>query len=121
MKPFEKYKYNLYKKFNHELTLEEFNKFKEYYLKTNILPDKYLNINCEKCKKCYLCYNCVKCYNCNNCIKCDNCKSSTKLVDCINCYDCNDCDNCNDCNCCVNCNNYIKYNNQINIKLKYKF
>jgi len=47
MKHFEYYNKFIYKKFNHELTLEEFNKIKNYYLQINILPNKYLNINCK--------------------------------------------------------------------------
>ena len=33
------------------------------YVKSNIIPDDYLNINCENCLKCWGCNDCKNCIN----------------------------------------------------------
>ena len=120
MKSFKIYKELIFKKFNYKLTFKEFDKIKKYSLKMNIIPDKYLNINCEKCKESYLCINCKDCYNCFKCNNCNNCKSSCNLKNCYKCYDCNDCNKCNKCTSYVYCHNINNYDNEWNTRLEFK-
>ena len=105
MNHFETYKQLIYKKFNHSLNLEEFNKIKNYSISNNIIPDKYLNINCINCKDCCLCINCKDCYNCINCKDCEKMKSSCNSINCDRCYDCNNCKDCVKCISCISCDN----------------
>lgn len=107
MKRFEYYKQAIFKKFAHELTLEEFNKVKNYYRDHNIMPDDYLNVDCSKCKKCLLCVRCTDCYNCISCLESKKCNASVNLTYCCNCFDCNTCNDCTDCDCCINCNGEV--------------